>query len=148
MGVVSKERIQVKRSLLAVLGFGCMIAIVELNAQNQQSVTLAEPQYLNSFYSVDSSGKLINVELETVKTFHSKVRALPGYASVKMSAEFKPGHSSVRLAATSQFVVRGRAPIDPLSRFELRELKGSKDHREFLMTQAHGTIFGGSATSN
>jgi hypothetical protein len=90
---------------------------------------------------------LIELEPQTV-TFRSKVRALPGYASVKMTTEFKPGRSPVRLAAIAQFVVCGRAPIDPLSRFELRALKGSKDHREFVMTQGHGSILGGSATSN
>jgi hypothetical protein len=65
-----------------------------------------------------------------------------------MTTEFKPGRSPVRLASTAQFIVRGRTPIDPLSRFELRALKGPKDHREFVMTQSHGSVFGGSATSN
>lgn len=134
-----------KGSLIALLSFGCIAAA--LNCQNQQSGTLAEPQYLNSFYSVDSSGKLIELERQTV-TFRAKTRVLPGYASMKMTAEFKPGHSPVRLASAAQFLVRGRAPIDPISRFELRELKSTKDHREFVMTQAHGTVFGGSATSN
>jgi hypothetical protein len=106
-----------------------------------------EPQYINSFYAVDASGKLIELERKTV-TFRAKTKVFPGYASVKMTTEFKPGHSPVRVAAIAQFVVRGRAPIDPLSRFELRALKGSKDHREFVMTQGHGSILGGSATSN
>jgi len=37
--------------------------------------------------------------------------------------------------------------MDPASRFELRLLKASKSHREILMTQGHGTLLGGSATS-
>ncbi len=123
------------------------ITVGTLKAQEIRSTPIAEPKYLNSFYAVDPDGKLIELERETV-TFKTKVKALPGYASVKMTTQFKPGVSSVRLAATAQFIVRGRAPIDPVSRFELRALKGSKDHREFVMIQGHGSVFGGSATSN
>jgi hypothetical protein len=118
-----------------------------LNAQELRSTPVAEPQYINSFFAVDASGKLIDLERQTV-TFHTKTKVLPGYASVKMTTQFKPGYSSVRLPATAQFIVRGRTVIDPVSRFELRALKGSKDHREFVMTQGHGSILGGSATSN
>ncbi len=118
-----------------------------LEAQSGPSAPVAEPQYLNSFYALDGNGKLIELERQTV-TFRAKTKMLPGYASVKMTTEFKPGHSPVRLAGTAQFIVRGRAPIDPLSRFELRALKASKDHRDFVMTQGHGSVFGASATSN
>jgi hypothetical protein len=116
-------------------------------AQIEPTTSPAEPQYINSFYGVDANGKLIELERKAV-TFHSKMKVLPGYATVKMTTEFKPGRSPVRVAAIAQFIVRGRAPIDPLSRFELRALKYSKGHREFVMTQGHGSIFGGSATSN
>jgi hypothetical protein len=136
-----------KKSVMAALSLAVFVAVGALNAQNEPSAPVAEPQYINSFYAADANGKLIQLERQTV-TFHSKVRALPGYVSVKMTTEFKPGRSPVRMAATAQFIVRGRAPIDPLSRFELRALKGSKDHREFVMTQGHGSVFGGSATSN
>jgi hypothetical protein len=136
-----------KMNVMAASSLAVFIAVGALNAQSEPSAPVAEPQYINGFYAVDVNGKLIELEHKTV-TFHSKVRALPGYASVKMTTEFKPGGSPVRIAATAQFVVRGRAPIDPLSRFELRALKGSKTHREFVMTQALGSIFGGSATSN
>src|ERR1051326_6540577 len=117
----------------------------QTNQQQQKAVV--EPQYIDSFYSVDSAGKLTELERQSVTTFHTKTKALPGYATVKMLAEFKPGRSPVRLTADAKFVVKGRAPIDPASRFELRLLKASKDHREFLMTQGHGTLLGGSATS-
>lgn len=30
----------------------------------------------------------------------------------------------------------------------MRALKGPKNHREFVMTQGHGSVFGASATSN
>jgi hypothetical protein len=138
-----------KKSMVAALSLIVFVffALGALKAQNESSAPVSEPKYINSFYAVDANGTLVELERETV-TFHSKVRVLPGYASVKMTTEFKPGRSPVRLAATAQFIVRGRAPIDPLSRFELRALKGSKDHREFVMTQAHGSILGGSATSN
>jgi|SRR5579862_3911306 len=116
-------------------------------SQTNQQKAVAEPQYVDSFYVVDSTGKLTELEHQSVTTFHTKTKALPGYATVKMLAEFKPGHSPVRLTADAKFVVKGRAPIDPASRFELRLLKASKDHREILMTQGHGTLLGGSATS-
>ena len=122
-----------------------VVTVGALKAQNETSS--AEPKFINGFSAVDTSGKLIDLERQTV-TFHSKVRTLPGYASVKMTTQFKPGRSPVRLAATAQFVVWGRAPIDPLSRYELRFLKASKDHREFVTTQGHGSILGGSSTSN
>jgi len=129
------------------LSLAALVSPGTIKAQQVQNTPVAEPQYLNSFYAVDANGKLIDLERQTV-TFHTKTKVLPGYASVKMTTQFKPGHSSVRLPATAQFVVRGRAPIDPVSRFELRALKVSKDHREFVMTQGHGSILGASATSN
>jgi len=132
---------------VAALSIAVFVAVLALEAQNELSALVAEPKYINSFYSVDANGGLIELEHRTV-TFHTKVRALPGYASVKMTTQFKPGLSPVHVTPTAQFVVRGRAPVDPLSRFELRALKGSKDHREFVMTQGHGSVFGGSATSN
>jgi hypothetical protein len=118
------------------------------HSQTNPAPTVAEPQYINSFYAVDENGKLIELEHQNVTTFHSKIRPLPGYATVKVLAEFKPAHTTVRLTASAQFVVRGRSSVDPSSRYTLRLLKMSKDHREILMTQAHGTILGGSATSN
>lgn len=108
---------------------------------------IAEPQYINSFSGVDSNGKLIELERNTV-AFHAKTKVLPGYASVKMVAEFKPGKAPVRMSSSAQFIVRGRSPLDPMSRFQLRVLKSSKDRREILITQGHGSVFGGGATSS
>ncbi len=99
------------------------------------------------FRRARSRRKLIELERETV-TFHAKTKALPGYASVKMTTEIKSDRSPVRVPSDARFVVRGRAPIDPLSRYELRLLKSSKSHREFVLTTAHGTVFTGGSTSN
>jgi hypothetical protein len=136
-----------KRVLVLSL-FVSMTLTGTLKAQNNPAPSVAEPQYIDSFHAVDKNGKLTELEHQTVTAFHSKIRALPGYTTVKVLAEFKPSHASVRLPAGAQFVVRGRSPVDPSSRYELRLLKVSKDHREILMTQGHGTIVGGSATSN
>jgi hypothetical protein len=116
-------------------------------ADGEAGTTVAEPQYMNSFCAVDVNGKLIELERQAV-TFRAKVKALPGYASIKMTTEFKPGHSPVRLPATAQVIVRGRLAIDPQSRFELRALNGSKSHREAVMTKGHGSVFGTSVASN
>jgi hypothetical protein len=105
----------------------------------------AEPTYPNSFYAV-GNGILIQLEHQTA-SIRTRMRALPGYASVKVMAEIEPGRSPVRLATSTTFIVRGRSPIDPATRYELRELKASKHRREFMMTRAHGTLLGGHATS-
>jgi len=133
--------------LSMALNLGVFITVAATNAQEIRSSPTSEPKYINSFYAVDMDGKLIELERQTV-TFKTKMKVLPGYASVKTTTQFKPGSSSVRLPADAKFIVRGRAPIDPVSRFELRALKASKDHREFVMTQGHSSVFGGSATSN
>jgi hypothetical protein len=117
------------------------------NQTTTPSSQVAEPKYINSFSAVDSAGKLIDLEHQTVTTFHSKMKPLPGYASVKVTAEFKPAHSSVRLPPNAQFVVLGRSALDPATLYELRVVKFTKDHREILTTTAHGTPFGGSGTS-
>jgi hypothetical protein len=117
-----------------------------LNGQSTPDA-IAEPQYINSFSGVDSNGKLIELERNNV-AFHAKTKVLPGYASVKMVAEFKPGKASVRMPANAQFIVRGRSLVDPMSLYQLRVLKSSKDRREIVITQGHGTVFGGGATSS
>jgi len=125
----------------------CFIAASESVMAQSAKEAIGEPQYINSFSGVDSNGKLIELERNTL-AFHAKTKVLPGYASVKMVAEFKPGQASVRMPANAQFIVRGRSPVDPMSRFQLRVLKSSKDRREIVITQGHGTVFGGGATSS
>jgi hypothetical protein len=99
-----------------------------------------------AFYLLDADGKLTELERQSA-TFKSHSKILPGYATIKMAAEFKPAHASVRVSPNAQFIVRGRIPVEPASRFELRLLKASKDHREIVMTTGHGSIVGASATS-
>jgi hypothetical protein len=129
--------------LLVCLSLSCLLAFTKA----QTPAPVVEPQFYNSFYALDSAGKLIELDHQKVTTFHAKTKPLPGYASVKVSAEFKPAHAQTRLPANMQFVVKGRSAVDPSSLYELRSLKIKKDHREILMTQAHGTLIGGSATS-
>lgn len=118
-----------------------------LPAQDIREVSVAEPQYIDIFYAVDANGRLIDLEHQTV-TYHNKVMPLPGYASVKVVSKFKPNSASVRLPGIAQFIVRGHDHIDPASLYELRPLEASKDHREFVMTQGHGSIFTGAKMSN
>jgi hypothetical protein len=124
-----------------------MCATLTTYAQSTSDTSVIEPQYINTFYSVDSTGKLIDLERDTI-TFRAKSKVLPGYASVKMESEFKPAHASVRLPATAQFIVRGRSQINPASVYELRVLKTSKDRRDFVLTQTHGSVFGATSTSD
>jgi hypothetical protein len=118
-----------------------------LQAQNASEVSAAEPQYIDIFYAVDAHGRLIDLEHQTV-TYHNKVVPLPGYASVKVVSKFKPNVASVRVPSTAQFIVRGHDHIDPASLYELRPLEASKDHREFVTTQGHGSVFTGAKMTN
>jgi hypothetical protein len=120
---------------------------IPLSDSATQQSPVAEPKYINSFYASDGNSALIELEHQTV-TFHAKDRMVPGYASFKNTTKFKPGRSPVRVADTAWFVVRGRAPIDPSSRFELRKLNSSKDQREFVMSQSYGTVLGHSGASD
>jgi hypothetical protein len=47
-----------------------------------------------------------------------------------------------------QIIVRGHDHIDPASLYEFRRLEASKDHREFVTTQGHGSIFTGAKMTN
>ena len=135
------------RAFLLSLCFGITL-MGTLKAQNDIAPSVAEPQYINSFYALGSKGKLTELDHQQVTAIHVKTKPLPGYATVKVLVEFKPAHASVRLSGDAQFVVKGRTPLDPSSRFELRLLKVSKDHRELLMSQAHGTIVGATGTTS
>jgi hypothetical protein len=122
------------------------IATGPLKAQNNPKAyaQVAEPQYINSFYALTPNGNFIDLEYQNV-VLHPKSWAVPGYASMKMVADIKPAESPIRLPATAQFAVRGaRANVNPAMIYELRLMKGSKSHREFVMSQAHGSIVGGS----
>ena len=101
-----------------------------------------EPQYVNSFYALTPNGNFIDLEYKNV-VLRPKSWAVPGYASFKTVADFEPSQSPIRLPASAQFAVRGRANVNPATLYELRLLKGSKSHREFVMSQAHGSIVGG-----
>lgn len=128
------------RILIALLATMVM-ATGTLNAQNNPN-SVAEPQYIDSFYALTLNGNLVDLEYRNV-ILHPKSWAVPGYASVKTVADFEPAQSPIRLAASAQFVVRGRVHVNPATIYDLRLLKGSKSHREFVLTQAHGSIVGG-----
>ncbi|HEY6243697.1 MAG TPA: hypothetical protein VIX17_07120 [Pyrinomonadaceae bacterium] len=129
--------------LFICLSLSCLPAFI----RTQAPAPVAEPQFYNSFYALAPNGNFAELDHQKVTTFHAKAKPLPGSASVKVSAEFKPAHAQTRLPGNVQFVVKGRSAIDPSTLYELRSLKIKKDHREILMTQAHGTLIGGSATS-
>jgi len=130
-----------KRRVLALL-VTMALATGALIAQNNPPAYLTEPEYIDSFFALTPHGNLVDLEHRIV-AFHPKSWAVPGYASVKTVADFKPGQSPIRLPSNAQFVVRGRVNVDPAMVYELRMLKGSKSHREFVMSQAHGSIVGG-----
>jgi hypothetical protein len=127
----------------------CFSLAVAAKSQDLPQAPAIEPQYINVFYAVDTSGKLVDLE-RTRAIIHTKGHALPGHASFKTLAQVDPGQSSVRLPTSARFIVRGRSPMDPESRYQLRLLKSSKDHREFVMTQAHasGFVFHGSGATS
>jgi hypothetical protein len=113
-----------------------------VKAQNNSNAYVPEPQYINSFYALTPNGNFIDLEYRNV-VLRPKSWAVPGYASFKTVADFEPSQSPIRLPATAQFAIRGRANVNPATIYELRLLKGSKSHREFVLSQAHGSIVGG-----
>jgi hypothetical protein len=131
-----KTRVLVAFFVTMAMATGALIA------QNNPPAYVTEPQYINSFYALTPNGNFVDLEYENV-VLHPKSWAVPGYASVKTVADFEPGQSPIRLPASAQFVVRGRTNVNPATIYELRLLKGSKSHREFVMSQAHGSIVGG-----
>lgn len=133
-----KTRVLVAFFMAMAMATGTLIAQNNPDAYAQ----VVEPQYINSFYALTPNGNFIDLEYKNV-VLHPKSWAVPGYASLKMVADFEPGQSLIRLPASAQFVVRGRVDVNPATIYELRLLKGSKSHREFVMSQAHGSIVGG-----
>jgi len=134
-------------AIATALTLAVSIAVGTSVSQNEPGVPVNEPQYAGRFCALDANGQLLALEHTTV-TFHAKAKALPGHASVTMTTQFKPAHSPVRLGATAQFIVRGRGSGDPQSRFELRAVKSSNGHREFVVTTAPGSDSDDSAASN
>jgi hypothetical protein len=131
-----------KRLLSRVIFLSLLVTLLNMyasKAQTTPSPAVAEPQYIDVFSTLDPNGKLTELDRQNVTTFRSKVNTLPGYATVKVLAEIKSAHSSIRLPANAQFVVRGRSALDPSFRYELRLLQTSKNHREIMMTQG-GTV--------
>jgi hypothetical protein len=134
VGADMKTRILVAFLVTMVMATGT------LKAQNKS--VAAEPQYINSFYALTPNGNLIDLEYRNV-ALHPKSWAVLGYASFKTVADFEPSQSPIRLPASAQFAVRGRVHVNPTTIYDLRLLKGSKSHREFVLSQAHGSIVGG-----
>ncbi len=133
-----------KTRVLVAFFLAMAMATGTLAAQNgpDANVQVVEPQYVNSFYGLTPNGNFVDLEYKNV-VLRPKSWAVPGYASVKMVADLKPGQSPIRLPGSAQFVVRGNVNVNPATIYELRLLKGSKSHREFVMSQAHGSIVGG-----
>jgi hypothetical protein len=136
-----------KIRVLAAFLVTIAMATGTLKAQSNPdaSAQVAEPQYINSFYALTPNGNFIDLEYKNVM-LHPKGWAVPGYVSFKTVADLKPGQSPIRLPASAQFAVRGRADVNPAMIYELRLLKGSKSHREFVLSQAHGSIVGGAVS--
>src|SRR5258706_5552582 len=138
VNTIRPRSLMARAHLFICLSLSCLPAFIK----TQTPAPVAEPQFYNS-YALAPDGKLAELDDQKVTTFHAKTKPLPGYASVKVSAEFKPAHAQTRLPGNVQFVVKGRSAIEPSTLYELRSLKIKKDHREILMTQAYGTLIGG-----
>lgn len=133
------------RYLALVILFSLCVA-----AKGQQ---VPEPQYNDVFAAFDASAlKLIPLERQTA-TIQGKAK-FGGYGGIKLSSQFKPGKSPVRFRSSDrpQFVVRSiasaSASIDPTTLYVLRILRGKGDKRELVMTESHGPLGLGGATSN
>jgi hypothetical protein len=114
---------------------------------------IPEPTFNDVFFGLDSAaGKLVPLERQTA-TIRGKAK-FGGYGGIKVASEFKPGKSPVRFRSGEQpqFVVRSFATaastFDPNTLYVLRKLKKKGDKRELVMTESHGPLGLGGATSN
>lgn len=113
---------------------------------------IPEPTFDDVFFGLDlSAGKLVSLERQTA-TIRGKAK-FGGYGGIKLASEFKPGKSPVRFkSGEQQFVVRSFAAaassLDPNTLYVLRTLKKKGDKRELVMTESHGPLGLGGATSN
>ena len=112
-----------------------------------QGATLSEPQYINTFYGLGANGNLIELERSSV-ALHSKVLPLPGYLKTKSTAQIDGARAPVRLASNAEFVVKGRSMTDPQTRYSLKLLKVSRDHRQYTVIQGHAVVFSGSTSTD
>jgi len=127
-----------------------LLVFLTLSCVSQEAtpkVPVAEPQYLNEFYALGADGQLVALEHQNA-VFKSHVKSFVAYATVKSEAELTSAHAPIRLSSNVQLVVKGRLPLDPASRFELRPLEVKGKHREIVLTKGHGSIAGASATSS
>jgi hypothetical protein len=76
------------------------------------------------------------------------------YGGIKVSSQFKPAKSPVRLKSGVhlEFVVRSSiaalSTIDPATLYVLRNLTRKGDKRELIITESHGPMALGGTTSN
>lgn len=118
-----------------------------------KAAEFGEPTFNDVFFGLDlSAGKLVSLERQTA-TIQGKAK-FGGYGGIKLASEFKPGKSPVRFKSGQQpqFVVRSVAAaaptVDPNTLYSLRTLTKNGDKRELVMTESHGPLGLGGATSN
>jgi hypothetical protein len=106
-----------------------ILSVYAVLAQDTNKPT--EPEYANSFFSLEKDGSLKPLERQAAKV-ETKVRAL-GYGGADTKYVFQNEQSTVRFPANSslQFVVRPEPNnVDPATVVQLYSLKGGKGHRE------------------
>ena len=117
----------------------------------RSDVSAPEPEFADVFFRLDG-GNLVPLERQTA-TVRGKAK-FGGYGGIKVASEFKPEKSPVRFKSREQlqFVVRSFAAsvstVDPATLYSLRALTKNGDKRELVMTESHGPLGLGGATSN
>src|ERR1700732_5388352 len=139
------SRLNVEMRYLAplILLFACLAA-------NGQPVT--EPQYDDTFFAVDATGKLLPLERQKA-TFHASVGFM-ALSGMKLSSQITPAASPIRFKGDEQpqFVVRSvivssSSHADPNIVYVLHAFKKKGNKREFVTSSAHVTGFGSASSS-
>jgi hypothetical protein len=109
-----------------------------------------EPTTIGIFYAL-TDGKLVDLERQSA-TIAGRTK-LGGFGGAKVSSEFKPETSPVRLSPDGlSFVVRSFAAqtaVDPNTLYVLRVLKQHSHKRELLITDIRSPFaLGGAVTTN
>jgi len=125
-----------RRFSVATLLLLLPLAVIAPRVAAQDAAKVQEPDYANSFFYLDTAGKMQPLEREPVGV-GSKVHAL-GFGGADASYQVKNPHSTVRFAAGAPIAIIVKledTKVDPANVVVLYPLQVNKDHRQLMITK-------------
>jgi len=129
------------KTIRMILAGVTIVILPNLAATSQDAAKLPEPEYVNSFYILDSAGNLKPLERQPVGVA-AKSKAL-GLGGMGVSYEIQNEHSPVRIGAGAplEIVVKLETrDVDPATIVLLYPLTIAKGKRQLLISGVHGFI--------